>query len=186
MSRTYPRGAESDPLAAEREQMRAITRQLHEAAQDARAAARELRAERAAAGPDIVTETKAAAQMAILAIDGHVVGRLTELREQLDVVTGLRDSFLARLAELADTELDQKGMEDFMAGAVLHAVRSPEFISRVVEVIAGEINADPSLVTSHMITLPSRAGEVLVGTPEMLAAFRRSGGDPGIVIDART
>jgi hypothetical protein len=180
VSRTYPKGTDADPAAAERERIRVLTRELHEAAQEARAAARELRAERAAA----VADGRAA-------IDAYVVQHTTELGGTLRTITGqlnaMYEGFLARLAEVADADMDPAGVEEFMTLSVLRATRRPEFISRVVEAIAGEINADHALVTSHPALTPRRGGgEVLVATPEALAAFRARGGDPGIVIDART
>jgi hypothetical protein len=190
VSRTYPKGTDADPAAAERERMRALARELHEAAQDARDAARELRAERAATTPQIVTETKAAAQMAILAIDGHVAHRSALMSEQAAGITEqlseLYNSFLTRLGELADNELDQEGIEAFMTAAVLRATRSAEFITRVVNAVAEEISGEPSLCTPTGWSPTRQRGQVFVGTPDGLAAFRAAGGDPGFVLDART
>lgn len=187
VSRTYPKNAEIDPQAAERERNRAITRELHEAAQDARAAARELRAERAAeaAGAEAVAE--ALAESATDAIDAHATRRtieLTELQQRIiNQLNELYDSFLARLAELSDNELDREGIEAFMTAAVLRACRTREFVARVVNAVAEEIAAEPSLCTPAARRMP---GEVLVGTASDLAAFRRAGGDPGYVLDLRT
>jgi hypothetical protein len=178
LSRTYPAAAEANSAAAERERMRAQTRELHEAAQDARAAARELRAERTAAAAAAETDAIACAAIACAAIDTHLTEQLTEMAAQTVAITELRDSFLARLAELADTDLDQKGMETFMTEAVLRAVRTPEFISRVVDAVSEEIAASPALCST-------RKGQVLVATPDALAAFRAAGGDPGYVLDMR-
>jgi hypothetical protein len=167
--------------------MRAITRELHEAAQDARAAAREMAAERERFAAAILAETSAAAQMAILAIDGHVAQHSAQINDQLLAIIAqldeLYNSFLKRLGELADTEMDTEGIETFMAAAVLRACRTPEFIARVVEAVADEINNDHSLVTRHVA--PAKGGQVIVATPDALDAFRRAGGNPGIVIDMR-
>jgi hypothetical protein len=167
--------------------MRAMTRELHEAAQEARAAARELRAERAAevAGAEAVAGALAA--RAIDEIDAHAARRTAELTElQQTIINGLNelyDSFLARLAELSDNELDQEGIKAFMTTAVLRACHTREFVARVVEAVAEEIAAEPSLCTPAARSMP---GEVLVGTASDLAAFRRAGGDPGFVLNLRT
>lgn len=187
MSRTYPRGAQSDPVAAERERNRVITRELHEAAQDARSALRELRAERAAETARADALANAFADRAINEIDAHAARRTAELTELQHLIIGrlneLYDSFLARLAELSDNELDREGIEAFMTAAVLRACHTREFVARVVEAVAEEIAAEPSLCTPAARRMP---GEVLVGTASDLAAFRRAGGDPGYVLDLRT
>lgn len=184
VSRTYPRTAATDTVAAERERTRAMTRELHEAAQDARSAVRELREERAKFEAAVMAEASAAAQMAILAIDTHCIARSAELAETqheiLTTLTGLYDGFLKRLGELADNDLDQEGIETFMAAAVLRATRTPEFIRRVVDAVAEEIAADPSLGT------PGGNGGVLIGTADALRSFVQRGGNPGVVLDMRT
>ena len=186
MSRTYPKGADVDPAAAERERARALTRELHEAIKGAREAARELAAERARFAAAVTAEASAAAQMAIFAIDAHIAGRGDELArmhtEIIDTLTGLYDGFLKRLGELADNDLDQEGIETFMAAAVLRAVRTPEFIARVVDAVAEEIAAEPSQGVPQD-RFPG--GQVIVATGDQLDAFRRAGGNPGVVIDMR-
>ena len=145
----YPQAAENGPEAADRERKRALARELNEAAQGALSAARELRAARAEAAATFGVDVAAAAAAAVDVIDAHVTGRLKEMGEQLAVITALRDQFLARLMELAETELDEKGMEAFMTDAVLRAVRDPAFIARVVDAIAEEIDADPLAVRAR-------------------------------------
>jgi hypothetical protein len=186
VSRTYPKAAEIDAQAAERERMRAITRELHEAAQDARTAARELRAERAAAAAAAAVDAGRLTALATEAIDKHVSKRGLELAQLqqtiIDTLNSMYEGFLERLGELADTEMDQEGIETFMAAAVLRATRTAEFVARVVEAVAEEIKADPALCTPA----PRGAGRVYVGTADAIQAFVRAGGDPGVVLDART
>jgi hypothetical protein len=181
MNYARPQTAQSATEAAERERLRAMTRELHEAAKDARAAARELRAER-----------DATAAAAAAAVDAYVTGSTEALRatiaETRATVEAGHAQFIARLAELADTELSEEGMQAFMTKSVMVAVRAPEFVGLVVDAIADEIARDPLLMnTDRRRRMRAAAGGgVLVGTMDELSAFVRSGGDPGIVLDART
>jgi hypothetical protein len=181
MSRTYPRASRSDTEAAERERLRAMTRELHEAAQNARDALRELNAGHAAA-----------AAAAAAAVDAKVADSARALRQTIADVRATVEKghadFIARLAELADTELSEEGMQAFMTKSVMAAVRASDFIALVVDAIADEIARDPLLMNTarRQRLRAAGGGGVLVGTMDELSAFVRAGGDPGIVLDART
>lgn len=117
MSRTYPKSGDSDPAAAERAQLRQFTRELHEAAQNAREAARELAAARgdtektAAAVIDQVIETHVNKNLADLHV--HLLEQTAILNQRIDTVANEAQAAIDKIEDVAKrTEARLAGYSD--------------------------------------------------------------------------
>lgn len=186
MSRTYPKGGDVDPAVAERERMRQQTRELHEAAKDARDAARDLRAVR----DQIARNAEAIIDSKLEELRQWIVAQSEQVCNQVNGVSASATEALDHIADVAlRTEARIAGYKDQheVGETVNRGIRqtiaelstSQQFIDDVAAVVA-------EAVGSSFQRVVGRHGEVLVGTYEQMREFRRAGGDPGIVLDART
>ena len=166
-----PKGAPASP-EEERAQLRQLTRELHEAAQDARDAARELRTARA--------ETVAGVDATLVS---HTRATLDELsgtfRESREILQQFQETVAVKTEEavtaIEDNHARLAGFEDrmefarFLVMEVFESlVHDPHFI-RDVGAAMRQVSAPP---------------QIQVGTRDQLAAFIAAGGDPGVIIDA--
>lgn len=201
------KGAPKSP-EEERAELRQLTRELHEAAQDARGAARELRAEREkAAGiiEDMITELVVPlVNEAVTEINGHfnagvlaAQGKFAEVDETLlKMVRDAREcagliekkamDVEARLAGFSSREDALAVLQGSIAGTIATLAREEVFISDVAAKIAESVGT--MMDVKHPRELQhmkrKRHGQILVATEEGLADYVAAGGDPGIVLRA--
>lgn len=191
------KGAPADP-AAEREQLRQLTRELHEAAKDARAAAKELRAAR----QDIDEAAGAAVDQSVIPYlviaRDHITAEQQRLASDIQKVGA---EFAAQFRELAGAKTSTEFMN------ALSAKLQPTITAAIVETIA-ELLPEVARVEIERITGGSKQlhttrrafeafmaqadshlrhddPQVIVATKDALDAYVAAGGDPGIVIDMR-
>lgn len=175
MSRGKPRhGAPPDAAAAEREEMRQLTRELHEAAQAATAAARQVAAERRAIVDDLGTRFQPVIDAYQRELQGHIDKQMSKM--VVDTQTLQRE-----IQEKVATWLGASSPEDLM-DLILRQTGD-----RVLEELgAAMASRDISLTREGQVEVTARQarrGQVLVGTREQLDAYIAEGGDPGIVFD---
>lgn len=160
----------------ERALLRQLTRELHEAAQGARDAARDLRAARA----ETVDGATAAVAVVIDAGLGILSDEFRRSRETLE-------SFKAIVAQKTTEAVE--AIEDNHARLMKFEDSTALARYIVTEVFHG-LAANPDFVrdVGHAmddVRTGRNRGQVLVGTQEQLEAFVARGGDPGFVLDAR-
>ena len=157
----------------EREQLRQLTRELHEAAKDARAAARELRDARGS-----VTDT---AERYII---GIVETRVQEINRQIDrqaeqlfdSIADIGDKIEEKHAQLLGFA-DAGQLLEWLAARIVAQLNEPAFLDKVARRVqtGKRLKVDRARPDS----------QIMVMTPESLREFTAAGGDPGIIIDAR-
>lgn len=190
MSRTYPKGGDVDPAVAERERLRQQTRELHEAAQGARDAARELRAALAEVDKTaeatilrvikpLCNEVAESVGKMLPAIEARVdvtIGHLQEITEIcIDKVQELEATTVARMAGFEDLEATQQHINKEINEAIAGLARDQEFVADVA-----------SHLNPRVRFAQNGSPQIRVMTPESLNSFTAAGGDPGLVIDGRT
>jgi len=148
----------------EREQLRQLTRELHEAAQDARAAARELRDRRREIAEDLTTRFQPV---------------ITKYQKELQ-------DFVNRQVELLSNDvLGIEGRIQQTFAVFMGATTPAQLMDLIIEQTAQVVVKEMRSIALQQHAAPSRT-EVRVGTQEQLDAFIAGGGDPGIVLDARS
>jgi hypothetical protein len=168
------KGAPASP-EEERAQLRQLTRELHEAAQDARDAARELRTAR-----DGVREA------AKTAVAEYANGGIEILAKTFRESRETLKHFEKTVAEKTDKAI--KDIEDNHA-RLAGFKNSEEFARFLVKEIFESLVHEPYFIrdvaaATQQISQISQPPQIQVGTREQLAAFIAAGGDPGIIIDA--
>jgi hypothetical protein len=164
------KGAPATP-AEERAQLRQLTRELHEAAQDARAVLRELQAARA--------ETTEGIKRTINAIVNATADdlndgfrRASDSLEHFEKVVDEKTAAAVQAIENNHAKLagfkDSTELARYLVREIYHALAEDPTFAR--DVGRGMAQASPP--------------QVMVGTRDQLAAFVAAGGDPGYVIDA--
>jgi hypothetical protein len=155
-----PKRAPATP-EEEREQLRQLTRELHEAAQAARDAARELRGQRHQIAEDLATQFRPV---------------IAQFQEQLQKFTNHQIDLLSKDIRDIERHIQQAFAE------LMHAATPEQLMDMIIEqtknVVLGELRS----ITGQQ---HAASGQVLVGTQEQLDSFLANGGDPGIVLDAR-
>lgn len=158
----------------EREQLRALTRELHEAAKDARAAARELRDARASVTATAEDYLMATVQDRVAEINRQINDEADRL---FDSITDIGEKIEEKHAQLLGFA-DAGQLLEWLAARIVAQLNEPAFLDKV----ARRVQTGKRLKVDRR---PRPAGEVLVMTPESLREFTAAGGDPGIIIDAR-
>lgn len=171
----------------EREQLRQLTRELHEAAQDARDAEKRLRAARR----EIATETVAAIEAMV---DLHQEELARIIRENYAAVQRTLEEQEQHTREHYAELLGRDGA-DLIArtcGMILHltvpAITADGWV-RELSAIAAQHERTGCTCTGCLVMTKAAAdgagGAVLAATADGLAEYIAAGGDPGVVIDAR-
>jgi hypothetical protein len=164
------KGAPTDP-EAERELLRQLTRELHEAAQDARDAARVLRAERAEAAALIGDQAVGLVNPIIEEMNRHIKDAEGNLVSQMIEIEKLVTDKFAVFTGMADFA----EMQTFLAKSITDELNRREYVETITSGLLRRMKA-------------SRQGggaEIKVATAAQLEAYILAGGDPGVVLDLR-
>lgn len=178
------KGAAATP-EEEREQLRQLTRELHEAAQDARDAERRLRAARkeiADGAEAVIEETVNRHQIEIDAVikqNYATVQRTLEVQER-----ETREHYTELLGQ------DGADLIARVCGMILHltvpTITVDNWIKELSNIAAQHaVTGCSCLGCLAMTKATAPAVDILVATPEGLRDFRAAGGDVGFVIDMR-
>jgi hypothetical protein len=185
-----PKNAPKDP-AEEREQLRQLTRELHEAAQHARDAARELRDAR-----QQVAASAIAAAVETINRHQELIGQV--ITANYEAVQRTIENQERQTREHYAALLGTDGAELILrtCGQVLHlsvpTITAEAWMEQIRNVAAQHertgCHCTGCLTAGRAAPRPAGAprGQILVGTAESIADYIAKGGDPGIVLDARS
>lgn len=203
--------AAADP-AAEREQLRQLTRELHEAAQHAADERRSLAAQHAEIIGGVKSHTESLLDQQTTAVKAALAVQMAEVQRWItSAETQIREGFAAEMAAADATSVvlrtcamilhlsaPELSVDEWIANlqdvAGMHTVTGCTCLGCVAITMAKTGKLDPRDLRRPYIraaaklaaTVDDGAGEIMVATPEGLAAYKAAGGrPPDLIIDAR-